>query len=323
MCEFARNIDPATLTPIIGGTPGQTRGLRDGKHCPMDSILPSTPAASKKKNSSQPPTRLSFHRLQIIDGNLDQLSRRVLQFLLMFTVSTTSQLTCLFYMDRISQHARELACWRMLHRLHDHGLIARLSRRVGGLTGGSTPSLWYLTNAGIKLARQNSQTRKPSTRIRSSEPPAFSTLNHKLMIVETYVQLNQLQQDGQLDTLEYQPEPACWRQYLTYGGSMNTLKPDAWAHTIAHDSPYEWYWFLEIDMSTENLATINRKADVYEAFRHTGTEQQHSSVFPKVIWIVPDQTREHQLNQLFDNNHFAAGHQALTLDEYAALTAKS
>jgi hypothetical protein len=261
--------------------------------------------------------------LQIIDENLDPLSRRVLQFLLKFTASTTSQLTRLFYIDRISQHARELACWRMLHRLHDHGLIACLPRRVGGLTGGSTPSLWYLTNAGIKLARQNSQTGKLSTRIRSSEPPAISTLNHKLMIVETYVQLNQLQQDGQLDTLDFQPEPACWRQYLTYTGGLNTLKPDAWAHTAAHDSPYEWYWLLEIDMSTESLATINQKTNAYETYRQTGSEQQHSSVFPKVMWIVPNRTREHQLNQLFNNNHFAAGHQALTLDEYAMLTAKS
>ena len=323
MRKTARNIDPATLTPIIGGTPGQTRGLRGGKHCPMDSILPSTPAGGRKKNSSQPPTRLSFHRLQAIDENLDQLSRRVLRFLLRFTVSTTSQLTCLFYMDRISQHARELACWRMLHRLHDHGLIACLPRRVGGLTGGSTPSLWYLTNAGTKLAQQNSKPEKQSMRIRKNEPPATSILNHKLMVVETYVQLNQLKQDERLDVLDFQPEPACWRQYLTYTGGLNTLKLDAWAHTIAHNAKYEWYWFLEIDMSTENLATINRKADVYEAYRRTGSEQQHSSVFPKVIWIVPDQTREHQLNQLFDNNHFAAGHQALTLDEYAALTAKS
>jgi hypothetical protein len=76
-------------------------------------------------------------------------------------------------------------------------------------------------------------------------------------------------------------------------------------------------------MNTESLATINRKADMYETYRQTGAEQQHINVFPKVIWIIPNQTRKHQLNQLFTNNHMAAGHQALTLDEYAMLTAKS
>jgi len=249
------------------------------------------------------------------------MDRDVLRFLLRFTVATTDQLTRLFYGDRTSRHASELACWRMLHRLHGSNLMARLPRRVGGLTGGSAPSLWYLTNAGARLMAQSVKPEKRATRIRAGEPPAITTLNHRLMVAETYVRLRLLKQSGQLDILEFANEPACWRRFADMGGGVTMLKPDAWAHTAAHGSRYEWYWFLEADLGTEGRAAIGRKADAYETYRQTGLEQDRQHVFPKVVWITPSQTRADKLDALFAAEHLAAGHQAMALDQFASLVA--
>ena len=104
-------------------------------------------------------------------------------------------------------------------------------------------------------------------------------------------------------------------------GGVTVLKPDAWAHTAAHGSKYEWYWFLEADLGTESRAAISRKADVYEAYRRTGLEQDRQHVFPKVVWLTPDQARTDRLDTLFAAEHLAAGHQAMTLDRFVGLVA--
>ena len=323
MCEVARETDPATQPRKQPDKSGKTGSLSAGKHCPLDSALPRPAPAAKAgrdKRKGQPFIRLSANRLRTINDGLGPLDRDVLRFLSRFTVATTDQLTRLFYADRTSRHASDLACWRILHRLHGSNLIARLPRRVGGLTGGSAPGLWYLASAGTRLVLQSGKPEKQTTRVRANEPPAVTTLNHRLMVTETYVRLSLLKQSGLLDILDFASEPACWRRFAGMGG-VTVLKPDAWAHTAAHGSKYEWYWFLEADLGTESRAAISRKADVYEAYRRTRLEQDRQHVFPKVVWLTPDQARTDRLDTLFAAEHLAAGHQAMTLDRFVGLVA--
>jgi hypothetical protein len=329
MRETAREIDPASQSPETHTTPGEPAGLSGGRHCPMDSVLSSLQTqdderereqvAQTKKTGDRQTSRVSLNRLRLIEHGLDPIGRDLLGFLSKFTIATTDQLRRVFYSDRISRHAGELAVWRLLHRLEHDRLIALLPRRVGGITGGSTPNLWHLTNAGNRLNAINADTNttgRYATRIRANDPPALSTLNHRLMLSETYVRLCELKNSRLLDVLDFDTEPTCWRRFMNLGGGTITLKPDAYARTAAHGSEYERLWFIEIDMNTESPATIRSKSEVYEAYRRSGLEQERQGVFPKVVRIVPDEQRARRLNRVFKTGGLVNAHEAMSLDMF-------
>lgn len=326
MRETARETAPPTRPSENRMAPGNASAAGGGKHCHDDSAFSSGQADQVKtdqiKTNGQL-ARLSLTRLQTIDHGLDPIGRDILSFLMKFTIATTDQLRRTFYSGRPSRHAGELACWRVLHRLENHRLIARLSRQVGGLTGGSTPNLWYVTSAGYRLVTLNGDTQPATqhpTRIRTNEPPALSTLRHRLTLTETYVRLRELRTAGSLDILELETEPACWRRFPGIGGTTVTLKPDGYIRTAAHDSEYESLWFVEIDMGSESLATIQRKTQVYEAYQRSGLEQIRNGVWPKTVWIAPNQKRGDRLNMLFGANGLADRHAAVILDRFLTLT---
>jgi hypothetical protein len=265
------------------------------------------------------PARLSANRLTALGRALGPLDREALQFLAKFTVATTDQSRRVLCADRVSRHAGELAVWRLLRRLEHDRLIARLPRRVGGITGGSTPDLWHLTAGGRRLLATIGNSPR-AARLRGSDPPALSTLNHRLALAEAYARLCELRTGGALDMLELDAEPACWRRFANAGGGTAILKPDAHLLSAARGSAYERLWFLEIDMGSESPATIRRKAEVYEAYRRTGIEQSRNGAFPMVAWIAPDERRAKRLGRLFAANGLEGLHEAMTLDAFVAQT---
>lgn len=141
MRETARDIAPRSQPARNRGTSRETASASGGKHHPMDGV-------SSSPREDGRPARLSANRLAAIGRALGPLDREALQFLAKFTVATTDQLRRTLYSDRVSRHAGELAFWRLARRLERERLIARLPRRVGGITGGSTPDLWHLTEIG-------------------------------------------------------------------------------------------------------------------------------------------------------------------------------
>lgn len=330
MREFARVLDPPSHTTDNRSRLGQTSSVSSEKHCPMDSAfssrMPGKPIAATDKINDRPTARVSAIALQAIRQRLDPHSLDLLHFLLQFRVATTDQLRRRCYWDRVSKHAGELACWRALHRLQEHQLINCLPRRAGGLSGGSIPAVWYLTNPGyrlILLEQDNPTDAWHTARVRISQPPALFTLHHRLAVTETYVRLHELKSKGQLDVFEFETEPACWRQFYGPGGSKTILKPDASARVAAHGSEFERLWFLEIDMGSESQATIQHKASVYEAYRRIGVEQAQQGVFPKVMWITATEQREQQLNALFHSNYCNGSHEAIRMDQFTALAGET
>jgi hypothetical protein len=85
-------------------------------------------------------------------------------------------------------------------------------------------------------------------------------------------------------------EPICWRTYTDARGATKKLKPDMFAITASDE--YEYNWFLEVDRATEAPSTVLRKCAQYAAYYKTGAEQQKYSVFPVVVWLVPDEKRQ-------------------------------
>ena len=120
------------------------------------------------------------------------------------------------------------------------------------------------------------------------------TLAHRLAVTELYVQLVELTRQQPLELACFQPEPACWRQFTGAYGELVTLKPDAFV--TLHSDRYEDRYFIEIDRATESPATVRRKIEVYRRYWATGREQTRHAVFPLVLYLVPDQQRQAQLD---------------------------
>jgi len=273
--------------------------------------------------------RLSRNQLNRINLALTERHRDVLRLLAVFQTATTAQLQRVVFADRASVIGQAQAAKKVLRRLRETGLIDHLPRRVGGITGGSTPGVWFLTPGGWRLSAvpspgsgwfglQLSTPLPTRPHVRPGQPPALFTLNHRLAVVETFVQLHESWQAGRLDLLSFTPEPGCWRSFLGRYGAAETLKPDGFARTAATGSQFERLWFVEIDMGSESLSAVSRKTAVYEAYRRTGIEQASQRTFPRVAWIAPDQTRADRLNQLFthDSSLDADSHAALTLERF-------
>lgn len=232
-----------------------------------------------------------------ISGLVDvqrRLSPRDLSLLeLVFThrFLTTGQLHQFLFHDHATTLTGARSCRRTLARLESLDLLERPIRRVGGLSAGSASSIWMLASAGQRLLNL----RAGLGAIGRVREPGDRFIRHYLAIGDAHLALVTAQRAGQLELGTVQIEPACWRSYLGQGGERQLLKPDLYAVATAVEdgrpSEYEDSWFIEVDRATESLPTVLRQCQQYEAYRRQGSEQTEHDVFPKVLWVVPDERR--------------------------------
>jgi hypothetical protein len=116
-----------------------------------------------------------------------------------------------------------------------------------------------------------------------------------LAVSELAVSLQEQTRTDAVELLEFQGEPDCWRCYTGIGGQLITMKPDAFVRLGVGE--FEISVFVEQDMATESLPTIQRKAQRYIDYWRTGIEQHKRGVFPAVWWLVPDHKRLTNLTQ--------------------------
>lgn len=188
-----------------------------------------------------------------------------------------------------SEHLSELAATRARQRViarlcHDRLLVA-LTRRIGGVRAGS---------AGLVLARGPLGQRVLAlggSRLRVYEP-TWRFVEHTLATAQLIVDVTQAGRSGQLDLLDWQAEPRCWRTFSDMGGQV-AVRPDAFLSLGV--GAYELRWFIEVDRSTESLPTIGRKCRLYAEYYQAGSEQARHGVFPRVCWVVPDEARAERI----------------------------
>lgn len=197
---------------------------------------------------------------------------------------TTDQIRRLHFTDN-SPNTQARRCRATLRRLGELRLVVRLGRQVGGIRAGSSGTLFGLTGLGLAVLEVPATTRQ-RRRVWEAKP-YFQ--DHLLAVSELYVQLAERGQDGAAELLAFDAEPACWRRFTGTGGEPIALKPDAFVRVGVDD--FELASFVEIDLGTESLPTIRRKCQVYLRYWRSGLEQQRSGVFPRVVWLVPDQHR--------------------------------
>ena len=198
------------------------------------------------------------------------------------------QLTRIHFSHAADAAANGRAARRALVRLVRLDCLARLPRRVGGVRAGSAGFVHHLGLAGQRLAMLRGW--QPERRGRRSQVPGTFFLNHTLAIAELHTLLIEADRSRRFELLELAAEPACWRSYGGIGGQRGmTLKPDSYVRLGVGD--YEDSYFIEIDMGSEGSQTLDRKLQEYVAYEATGIEQDKRGVFPKSLWLAPDNDR--------------------------------
>jgi Replication-relaxation len=187
--------------------------------------------------------------------------------------------------DHDNADAAARACRRSLDRLARERLLVRLERRIGGARAGSGSFVYALGPVGHRLLALS----RPRPRYR--EPTATFT-DHTLAITQLVVDVTDAMRRNRFDLLVCQAEPRCWRRFATMG-APSVLRPDLFLTLGVGE--FEHRWFCEVDRGTEHLPAVLRKCRVYDAYYASGTEQSAHGVFPRVCWLVPDDTRARRL----------------------------
>lgn len=183
---------------------------------------------------------------------------------------------------------RARAARRALLRLTRLGCLVRLPRAVGGVRAGSAGFVYALGLLGQRLAVQREW--QPPRRPRRSVVPGTLFLDHALAVSELHTLLIEADREGRFEALTLSAEPACHRQYAGgIGTQRSTLKPDSYLRLGVGE--FEDSYFIEVDMGTEGSRTILTKLRAYVAYQASGTEQAARGVFPKTLWLVPDEQR--------------------------------
>ncbi len=225
--------------------------------------------------------RITAKRVALVAQELTGPQTRIIEHLAVAKILTGQQLRSLTGSDSVY---RRRALQRDLKHLSEVRVLARLGRRVGGVRAGSDGFVYALDVIGQRITdpAPRRQWRKPWT-------PGVRTLDHALAVSDLYVQVIEADRGQHLDLLWFSTEPRCWRSFTGPGGARLTLKPDA--HVVLGVGEREHHAWCEIDRSTESLAWITEKAKVYARYHATGKEQAHEGVFPRCLWIAPDQSR--------------------------------
>jgi len=185
------------------------------------------------------------------------------------------------------ERAAARACQRVLARLTRDGLLVRLERRIGGVRAGSAGFVYGPGQAGQKVLGLEGPRRR-------LYEPTSRFVEHTLAITELVVRVTEAARRGALEILSLQSEPHCHRVYAGLGG-QSVLRPDLFLALGVGE--LELRWFVEVDRGTESLPVVLSKCRTYAAYYRSGREQAMHGVFPRVCWVVPDETRAARVGQ--------------------------
>lgn len=234
--------------------------------------------------------RQAGSRAAWLRGQLNERDLAVLASLEKLRLLTTSHVTRLHFIDGPDASNIRRAQYT-LKRLHQLKLVTRLSRVIGGKRAGSAGVVYGLSGLGLRVLFTPEKANQPRRRIWDAKP-YFQ--DHMLAVADLYVGVKERERQG-IDLLSFDGEPACWRHFTGPGGELVVVKPDAYVQVGL--GALVSSWFIEVDLGTETLPTIQRKSERYIAYWNSGTEQQRTKreleagVFPFVLWLVPDVKR--------------------------------
>lgn len=224
--------------------------------------------------------RLTTNRIWQLSYGLSRRDLAVVAMLKRVRLASVRQL------ERVQFSGQPRTARRVLHELTKRRVVTRLPRSVGGVRAGSAGHIYGLDVVGQHLSQQGgpahgSRKRRPWT-------PGSRFVDHALAVTEVYVRLAELERDGAFELLAFEGEPECWRPFSRMGAPV-ILKPDAFVRLGFEDE--EAWFFIEVDRGTESPRTLETKGEVYRTYWESGEEQERNGVFPRVLWLVPNETR--------------------------------
>jgi Replication-relaxation len=246
---------------------------------------------TRKDSLPARPSRISALQLDRIDSSLNDLDISVLSFVGGVRLASGKQLVRRFWRGDSDSQARQAR--RALKRLADWRVLDPLPGRArGGTRGGSDTLIYGVGPSGARLITR----RGPAPRRLGT--PGDRYIAHTLTVTELVVRAEEAARRGDLEIIEVQTEPACWRPFVGTMGARLTLKPDLFVRVAAPGSPHEDRWLVEVDMATEHKSTLAGKAGRYLAHYRSGSEQHQHGVYPRVLWAVPNAHRAQQITDI-------------------------
>jgi hypothetical protein len=220
-----------------------------------------------------------------LSAQLTKRDQAILRSVLELRFVSGDQLTRMHFAGTDPANTR--AARRALLRLTRLDVLERLPRVVGGARAGSAGFIYRLGLAGQRVVLE--QGWLPERRRRRSRIPGTLFLNHALQVAELHALLIEADRSDRIELLELSAEPACWRSYGGVGAQRFTLKPDGYLRLGA--GAYEFVFFIEVDMGTEGSQALLRQLRAYVAYHAVGREQETRGVFPRTLWLAPDERR--------------------------------
>lgn len=238
--------------------------------------------------------RVSRMSVLSLRERLSERDRQILEHVGLLRLLCAHQIQALLFPNDRHASAATAArsCRRVLERLTRERLLVRLERRIGGVRFGSASFVYALSSVGQRVLDQEGPRR------RLAEPSA-RFVDHTLAVAEFLVKLHVKARAGAWELLEWQGEPACWREVMTLGGRI-VLRPDLFV--VLGVGEYELRWFVEIDRGSEHLPAITRKCRLYHSYYASGGEQRRHRVSPRVLWIAPDKRRAQRLHEVIETD---------------------
>ncbi len=231
--------------------------------------------------------RLGRRGLDQLAQRLSERDRAILVDVGALRLMSTRQIEALRF--SAERHASALTaartCRRVLNRLVRDRLLIRLQHRdVGGVWAGSSSYIYALGPVGDRVVNDG----RPRRRFRE---PTTTFVRHTLAISDLVVSLREANRVRQLELLDVQTEPSCWRPLGDHGQSM--LRPDLFVRVAVGE--YEYHSFIEVDLGTEGLPRLVAKCQTYRAYHDRDIEQHTHGLFPRVVWLLNSKDRSKQL----------------------------
>jgi hypothetical protein len=247
--------------------------------------------ANKRADGNRPgPTpRVGGRELSQLRSELSDRDLAIMRSLAALHYVTTRQLERLHFQGTgMTVLAATRGARRTLARLYELGLVDRLERRIGGVRAGSAAYVLRLSPPGARLLDDSNR--------RRSREPTLAHLAHVLDVAELVVRLHEHARAGGVEIIAVETEPACWRTLIGLHGGRVLLKPDLRLTLgVGH---HELHWFVEIDRGSEHRPALVRKISTYLAAWRDGGEQARAGIFPRVLWVVPDERRAAVIEQV-------------------------
>ena len=238
------------------------------------------------------PQRIRQSHVDWVDVRMSDRDFAILETVNRLRLINSRQLERLLFSTLANPHSRSVARGRVLQRLISWGVLAPLPRRIGGSGRGSAPLVLALDTTGRRLLTDRQMgAGSPKPQVRFPGPPGVRTVQHTLAIAELYTCLTEQTRGTALQLQTFETEPACWWP----DGLGGHLKPDALA--VLRRPKRRDFWWIEMDMATESLATIRRKALTYLDFLKRGQEGPRT-VTPWVLFAAPDERRAALIRQV-------------------------